>query len=71
MIITYLRFCIGRWNKLEKNFISLRSFVEPKGKVKFCATCGSIATKEALFDVGGGITLIEKYCDKCAKDLTS
>ena len=26
-----------------------------------------MATQEALFDVGDGVTLIEKYCDTCAK----
>jgi hypothetical protein len=26
---------------------------------KFCATCGDLATVEALFDVGNGVTLIE------------
>ena len=56
--------------KIEKIFTSLRAYVREdhhKGKTKFCATCGNSATVEALFDVGDGVTLIEKYCDLCSK----
>ena len=53
--------------KTEKIFTSLRSFADYKGKTKFCASCGNVATQEALFNVGGGVTLIERYCDICAK----
>ena len=52
---------------MEKIFTSLRSFVDHNGKTKFCASCGNVATQEALFNVGGGVTLIERYCDTCAK----
>jgi hypothetical protein len=52
---------------MEKVFSTLRSFIDNSGKTKFCITCGSMATQEALFDVGDGVTLIEKYCDTCAK----
>ena len=56
--------------KMEKIFTSLRPYVREdhhQGKTKFCATCGDLATVEALFDVGNGVTLIEKYCELCAK----
>lgn len=56
--------------KMEKIFTSLRVYVREdhhQGKMKFCATCGDLATVEALFDVGNGVTLIEKYCELCAK----
>ena len=53
--------------KTEKIFTSLRSFADHNGKTKFCASCGNVATQEALFNVGGGVTLIERYCDTCAK----
>jgi hypothetical protein len=53
--------------KMEKIFTSLRSFAGHNGKTKFCASCGNVATQEALFNVGGGITLIERYCNICAK----
>lgn len=52
---------------MEKVFSSLRSFIDTNGKTKFCITCGGMATQEALFDVGDGVTLIEKYCDTCAQ----
>jgi hypothetical protein len=35
--------------------------VEPRGKPKFCAHCGDIATQEALFKVDGSVILIERY----------
>jgi hypothetical protein len=34
---------------------------------KACKNCGQPATKDALFNVGNGIAVIEKYCDQCAK----
>ena len=53
---------------MEKVFSTLRSFTDNNTrKTKFCITCGGIATQEALFNVGDGITLIEKYCDTCFK----
>ena len=52
---------------MEKVFTTLRSFTDNTGKTKFCITCGGIATQEALFNVGDGVTLIEKYCDTCSK----
>jgi hypothetical protein len=49
----------------------LRSFEDkpnyPNPKPKFCVTCGITATQEALFNVGDGVILVEKYCDVCAK----
>ncbi len=52
---------------MEKKLTSLRPLAEHKGKAKFCALCGRLATQEALFEVEGGATLIEKYCDICVK----
>jgi len=54
--------------RMEKVFASLRSFIDDhhEGKTKFCASCGNIATQEALFNIGGGVTLIEGCCDLCA-----
>ena len=53
--------------KMKKAFTSIRPFTDEhnQGKPKFCATCGNMATQEALFNVGGGITLIERYCYTC------
>jgi hypothetical protein len=52
---------------MEKRLTSLRPITEYKGKTKYCAHCGSVATQEALFKVDVGVTLIERYCDICAK----
>jgi MinD superfamily P-loop ATPase len=52
---------------LKKIFTSLRSIIPvPNGKTKFCKTCGNTATQEALFNVDGDITVIERYCETCA-----
>lgn len=57
---------------MYKKFIRLRTFEDkpsyPNSKPKICVTCGIKATQEALFDVGEGIVLVEKYCDKCVKN---
>jgi hypothetical protein len=52
---------------MEKKFSMLRSFTDESGKLKFCITCGNKATQEALFNVGDGAMVIEKYCDVCAE----
>ena len=51
---------------MEKNFSSIRAFVDAGGKTKYCVCCGNMATQEAIFTVDGD-TMIEKYCDSCAK----
>lgn len=63
--------CLGSRgeNQMEKRLTSIRPLTKQKGKTKFCALCGSIATQEALFEVEGGVTLIEKYCDICIKKI--
>ncbi|MGA9155074.1 MAG: hypothetical protein WBZ36_31210 [Candidatus Nitrosopolaris sp.] len=55
--------------KMEKMFTSLRSFTDAhhNGKLKYCVSCGNLATVEALFSVGDGVTAIERYCDVCSK----
>ena len=50
---------------MEKILKSLKSFTNNKGKPKFCVYCGNMATQEAFFDVGEGVIVVEKYCDKC------
>jgi hypothetical protein len=51
---------------MEKVFSSLRSFGDVGKNPKFCVSCGNMATKEALFDVGEAM-IIEKYCDTYAE----
>jgi len=57
--------------KVAKSLISLKPFVHgPKEKkLKHCATCGSLATIEACFDVGDNVTMIEKYCGVCSNKI--
>ena len=58
---------------MEKIFTSLRAYTTAKDshkhKNRLCIICANIATTEALFDVGGGVSVIEKYCDTCAKQV--
>jgi hypothetical protein len=51
---------------MEKMFISIRTPNNLNGKRKLCKSCGNEASHEALFDVGNGITVVEKYCSICA-----
>jgi DnaJ-class molecular chaperone len=50
---------------MQKILKSLKSFANNKYNPKFCVYCGNMATQEAFFDVGDGVIVIEKYCDKC------
>jgi hypothetical protein len=55
---------------MDKHFSSIRIALNrssQKGSQKMCKGCGQPATKEALFEVGNGVTLIERYCDKCVQ----
>ncbi|MFY9869520.1 MAG: hypothetical protein WAK17_07365 [Candidatus Nitrosopolaris sp.] len=51
--------------KIEKIFRSIRSLEGAKGNAKRCLSCGNVATREALFDLDGELTLIQRYCDIC------
>ena len=53
-------------HSFHKKFSSLRAFVDAGGNTKPCVICGNTATQEAIFTVEGA-TIIEKYCDSCAK----
>ena len=53
-------------HSFHKKFSSMREFVEVGGNTKPCVICGNRATQEAIFAVEGA-TIIEKYCDSCAK----
>lgn len=52
---------------MTKFLITLKPFVRPSNekKLRYCITCENLATQEACFDVDQ-VTIIEKYCDKCA-----
>ena len=51
----------------QKNFSSIRAFVDVGGKTRYCVSCSNTATQEAIFTVDGA-TILEKYCDSCAKE---
>ena len=53
-------------HSFHKKFSSIRAFVDVGRNTKHCVICGNTATQEALFTVEGA-TIIEKYCDSCAK----
>ncbi len=56
---------------MVKFLLSLRPFVNsPKDKAKYCSTFGNLATQVVCFDVGEGVTVIEKYCCACAQKVT-
>lgn len=58
--------------KTGKSLLTLKPFVNSPAekKPKHCSTCGSLATWEACFDVGDGVTMIEKYCEPCSKKIS-
>jgi hypothetical protein len=51
---------------MKKNFSSIRAFVDASGKTKYCVSCSNTATQEVIFTADGA-TILEKYCDSCAK----
>ncbi|MEO9295330.1 MAG: hypothetical protein ABI347_07005 [Nitrososphaera sp.] len=52
-----------------KQFSSVRALgsnlLTSSGRQKTCKNCGESATKEALFEVGNGIMVVERYCERC------
>jgi hypothetical protein len=54
---------------MKKVLTRVRPLTEPRGKAKFCAHCGDPATQEALFRVDESVVLIERYCDRCVKNV--
>ncbi|MGC1929833.1 MAG: hypothetical protein WA667_12720 [Candidatus Nitrosopolaris sp.] len=55
-------------NQMEKRLTSIRPFTDHRGKTKFCAHCGNVATQEPLFELDGA-SLLDKYCDICVKKI--
>ena len=49
-----------------KKFSSIRAFVDVGRKTRYCVSCANPATQEVIFTVDGA-TILEKYCDSCAK----
>ena len=52
---------------MERTLKSIEPFItDPKRGLKFCLKCANPATKVVCYQVEGA-TVIERYCDKCAK----
>ena len=52
---------------MNRVFSSIRACHNISNSPKACKGCGRPATKDALFDVGNGIAVVERYCDQCTK----
>ena len=53
---------------MKKAFSAVRKYEQPRGaERKVCKSCGGFATKDALFEIGNGLTIVERYCDECAQ----
>ena len=54
---------------LEKTLKSIEPFTSNSEKnSRFCIACGESATRLVKYDTVGAI-IIEKYCDRCAKQI--
>jgi len=51
---------------MKRNVSSIRAFVGVGGKTTHCVSCSNTATQEVIFTADGA-TILEKYCDSCAK----
>ena len=55
---------------MNRVFIGTRPLTSSNnGSQKYCIGCSKEAEIEALFDVGDGVKLIEKYCILCSNKL--
>ena len=52
---------------MNRTFTSIRASHNISSSSRACKDCGQPATKDALFDVGNGIAVVERYCDQCAE----
>jgi hypothetical protein len=54
---------------LEKKLKSIEPFTSSSEKnSRFCIGCGELATKLVKYSTEGAV-ILEKYCDKCAKEI--
>jgi len=52
-----------------KVLTSIRPLAEPRGRAKFCAHCGHMATQEAWFRVDESVIVTERDCDICINNV--
>jgi hypothetical protein len=50
---------------MNRVFSAIRAYSNTSPRI--CKGCGQPATKDALFNVGNEIAVVERYCDHCAK----
>ncbi|TLX88150.1 MAG: hypothetical protein E6K94_04395 [Thaumarchaeota archaeon] len=54
---------------MEKKLKSIEPFTSSSEKnSRFCIGCGELATKLVKYSTEGAV-ILEKYCDKCAKEI--
>jgi len=51
---------------MNRVFSSIRVYDRQESSPKACKICNGPATRDALFDVGDGVLLVERYCEQCA-----
>jgi len=57
-------YVVGCLKVMNRTFSAIRAC---NLSAKACRSCGQPATKDALFNVGNGIAVVERYCDQCAR----
>jgi hypothetical protein len=55
-------------NRSKAKLEPIKKDEKNKERGYFCVACGGVATQTALFKIEGA-TIIERYCDKCAKSV--
>jgi hypothetical protein len=55
-------------NRSKAKFEPIEKDEKRKDRAYFCVGCGSVATQTAYFKIEGA-TIIERYCDRCAKSV--
>jgi DnaJ-class molecular chaperone len=61
----FLYLNVAKWI-MKKAFSAVRKYEQRGTQRKLCKSCGGFATKDVLFEIGNGLTLVERYCDQCA-----
>lgn len=54
---------------MDKQFSLTREYVSNSEIPKACKKCGGVATQEAVFAIGDGMNVVERYCDLCIKGI--
>ena len=60
---------LNRMSRLTTDYD--REYIRKHTGTGICVMCENFATYVATYDVGGGATRIERYCDRCVKSVQS